>query len=154
MIGISSSRCITFGTVLVPVAVVAGLLIAAPPARAAISPNPIVLENQKPGTSAWQLPWAGMRVADDVGKQIKGYADATSVNIGERLSFKVSVVPAQDYRIHISRLGYYGGAGGRLIMYSTLRHGTTQPRCPLDLKTGVIECNWATPGSSPRSRAG
>src|SRR5881296_2320715 len=38
--------------------------------------NPIVVENQQPGTGAWW--WT--KLADDTNQQIKGYASATSVN--------------------------------------------------------------------------
>ena len=48
--------------------------------------NHIVLENQQPGTDHWQLWRSGYLAADDVDKQIKGYASATSVNKGESIT--------------------------------------------------------------------
>ncbi|PYN83263.1 MAG: hypothetical protein DMD87_30335, partial [Candidatus Rokuibacteriota bacterium] len=46
------------------------------PATAAAQNNPIVIENQQPGTSQWQI--SGVRATDTDG-QIKGYASAPSV---------------------------------------------------------------------------
>src|SRR5882762_5286247 len=64
------------------------------PARVATqgSDNPIVLENQQPGSSGWM--WTN-NIGDDVNQQIKGYASATSVNQNEAITFYVSVNPAQ-----------------------------------------------------------
>src|SRR5213596_152078 len=52
--------------------------------------NPIVVENQQPGSNGWM--WT--KVGDDVNQQIKGYASANSVNQNENLTFYVSVNPA------------------------------------------------------------
>src|SRR5260370_40089302 len=54
--------------------------------------NPIVIENQQPGSSGWQIPW-GSAGNDSVG-QIKGYASDVSVNKGQNITFYVSVNPA------------------------------------------------------------
>src|SRR5439155_333178 len=75
--------------------------------------NPIVVENQQPGTNQWQLGNA----ATDTGGEVKGYASATSVNKGESLTFYVSVNPAQTYSIDIYRMGWYQGLGGRLMQH-------------------------------------
>src|SRR5438552_1636145 len=86
--------------------------VAATPATAA--DNPVVVENQQPGTNAWQL---GSLVADDTNGQIKGYASATSVVQGSRLDLYVSVNPAQTFTIDVYRIGWYGGLGGRLRLH-------------------------------------
>src|SRR3989442_5714452 len=72
--------------------------------------NPIVCENSKPGSpqSEWDLPGGNPQNAD---LNIQGYATDISVNVGERVHFKVNT-SASAYRIDIYRLGYYGGAGG------------------------------------------
>jgi hypothetical protein len=107
--------------------------------------NPIVIENQLPGTDAWRigLPGSGSLVADDAAGQIKGYASATSVDRGDQISFFVSVNPAQSYTVEVYRLGWYGGAGGRLVVSFPARYGSPQPACPLEPTTGLIECAWA-----------
>jgi Putative metal-binding motif len=104
--------------------------------------NPIVRENRLPGSSAWKIGTSGHRIADDAAGQIKGYASATSAAHGETLTLHVSVNPPQSFDVDVYRLGWYGGAGGRLMRHQTLP-GTTQPECPLDPATGLIECEWA-----------
>ena len=106
--------------------------------------NPVVSENQQPGSSGWQL---GSRVAYDAVNQIKGYASATSVLQGDSLTLYVTVNPAQSYTIDVYRIGWYGGLGGRLRLHAGPIDGVTQPGCPTDATTGMIACNW-TPGYS------
>src|SRR5439155_4992233 len=113
----------------------------APVAQAAS--NPTVIENQQAGSTLWQIPYAGDQLATDVGGEIKGYASATSVNKGSSIAFKVSVTPVQDYTIDIFRLGWYGGAGGRLMLSVGTLTGTTQATCPSN-SNGTIACSWAT----------
>jgi len=108
------------------------------PAAAAAS-NPVVIENQQPGTTAWQL---NSMIADDVNGQIKGYASATSVLQGSSINIYVSVNPAQTYTIDVYRIGWYGGQGGRQRLHTDPLNGTTQPACPVDATTGLIACNW------------
>src|SRR2546427_737698 len=112
------------------------------PATAAAQ-NPIVIENQQPGTSQWQI---GTKGTDAVG-QIKGYASATSVNKGENITFfvrtNVSTNPAQTYTIDVYRMGWYQGLGGRLMQHIGPLNGIQQPTCPTDATTGMIECQWA-----------
>jgi hypothetical protein len=104
--------------------------------------SPIVIENQQPGSGNWQLWLRGMTEADDFGKQIKGYASATSVNKGESITFYVTVNPAQQYTMHVYRMGWYQGLGGRLMQSISPLQGVAQPACPVDPGTGLIECDW------------
>jgi N,N-dimethylformamidase beta subunit-like protein len=117
---------------------VTGLLVS--PAHGQAS-NPIVVENQQPGTSQWQIPFGSS--ATDAGGQIKGYASATSVNKGQNITFYVSVNPAQTYTIDVYRMGWYQGLGGRLMQHIGPLSGIQQPTCPTDATTGMIECQWA-----------
>jgi Domain of unknown function (DUF4347)/Domain of unknown function (DUF4082) len=100
--------------------------------------NAIVLENQKAGTTAWQIPATNLATNDE----ISGYADATSINKGQALNLKVSLAQAGQYRINVYRLGYYGGAGGRLISSSNLLNGVTQSAPTTDPTTRLVEYNW------------
>jgi hypothetical protein len=110
------------------------------PARPAVAAdNPVVVENQQAGTSAWQLS----QTADDVNKQIKGYADTTSVLQGGNVNLFVTVNPAQTFSVDVYRIGWYGGLGGRLRLHAGPITGATQPACPADATTGMIECGWA-----------
>src|SRR6266478_3619110 len=97
--------------------------------------NPIVLENQQPGTNQWRIPFGS--AATDSGGQIKGYASATSVNKGENITFYVSVNPAQTYTIDIYRMGWYQGLSGRLMQHIGPLNGVQQPTCPTDATTGM-----------------
>ena len=107
--------------------------------------NPIMVENQKAGTTAWQLGQNGRLLAEDVPGQIKGYASAASVNLGSQIGFKVSVSPAQSFTLDIYRMGYYGGTRGRLMQNTGAFNGTRQADCPIvDAASALIECNWAT----------
>jgi len=110
------------------------------PAHGQVS-NPIVIENQQPGTSGWRVPFSG--VGSDAVGQIKGYASATSVNKGENITFYVSVNPAQTYTIDVYRMGWYQGLGARLMQHVGPLSGVQQPTCPTDATTGMIECQWA-----------
>jgi Putative metal-binding motif len=111
------------------------------PASVALADNPIVEENRLPGTRAWEIPTAGNQIATDAGGQIKGYASATSVAPGETLTFFVTVDVPQAYDLDVYRLGWYGGAGGRLKDHHHL-NGSHQAACPPDPRTGLIECHW------------
>jgi hypothetical protein len=104
--------------------------------------NPVIEENKQPGSPDWRLYQGSYQVSDDRGQQIKGYASATSVNKGESLTFFVTTNPPQAYSLDLYRLGYYGGTGGRLMQHLT-GVGTTQPACPEQPETGLIECDWA-----------
>jgi hypothetical protein len=115
------------------------LAVALTPARPAAVDNPIVVENQQPGSSSWM--WS--KLADDVHQQIKGYASLTSVNQNENITFYVSVNPAQNYTIDFYRFGYYQGLGARLRLHVGPLAGIQQPTCPTDATTGKIECNWS-----------
>ena len=107
--------------------------------------NPIVTENQQPGTDQWQIPTAGFQVADDNVNQVKGYSSAPSANKGGSLSFFVTVTPVQTFTIAFYRMGWYGGLGGRLILQTAPISGTTQGPCPtVDTATLLIACSWSS----------
>jgi hypothetical protein len=105
--------------------------------------NPIVVENANPGTQNWRLGWTGKTGSTDAGGQILGYASAPSVNLGGVINLHVSTTPAAPYTIDIYRLGSYADTGGRLMTSVGPLNGTSQPACPLDAPTGLLECNWA-----------
>ena len=110
-------------------------------AGAASAQNPIVVENQNPGTTNWMISVAS--AATDSQGQIKGYASATSVNKGQSITFFVSAQPAQTFVIDLYRMGWYQGLGGRFIEHIGPLNATPQPVCPTDSTTGMIACSWA-----------
>jgi N,N-dimethylformamidase beta subunit-like protein len=89
---------------LVGLACVAGIA----PLSASAGPNEIQLENAKAGTTSWQRPQAPPPT-------IEGFASEVGARPGDTLHFHVSTSPAGQYRIEIYRLGWYGGAGARLL---------------------------------------
>lgn len=106
-----------------------------------IAGNAIYFENQKPGTPDFLVNYQ-IRYSIDV---IAGYADATSVNRGGSLNFKVSTSQPGPYSIDVYRLGYYGGIGGRLVTRSGSLNGITQAPCAVtDAATHLVECKWTT----------
>ncbi|WP_250002920.1 N,N-dimethylformamidase beta subunit family domain-containing protein [Actinoplanes sp. M2I2] len=129
------------------VLVVAGLSVPAP-ARAAdpCAPlvNPVACENSKPGTpsSTWDVAGSGSAA-------IQGFATEMSVNVGGTQRFKVKTTAA-SYRLDIYRMGYYGGAGARLITTVNPVGRQTQPDCLTAPATGLVDCgNWAVSASWP-----
>ena len=112
---------------------------------AAQASNPIKVENLLPGTTAWQPGQSGRVMATDVPGQIKGYASKASVNVGDEIELKVSVNPAQTFTLNIYRMGWYGGARGRLVLNAGTLNGIKQADCPVvDTASHLIECNWST----------
>ena len=99
--------------------------------------NPIVIENERPGTQAWQLT----RPADD--HEVEGYASTTSAVAGQAFNLYVSVNAPHAVRWEAYRVGHYQGEGGRLVTSGTARPVTRQPACPIDPTTGGVECNWS-----------
>ena len=124
-----------------PVAVILGgaLLAIVPATHAqAACANPVVCENQMPGTP--QSTW-------DVGSNdtyIQGFADPFSVNVGGSINFKINTA-ASSYSIDIYRMGYYGGDGARLItsIPANISVSNSQPACNTNTVTGLVDCgNW------------
>ncbi len=105
-------------------------------------PNPITIENQKPGTNSWTLQ--GSKRSSDKINEIKGYADKVSVQKGEKIDFKVTVNPAQNFTMEIYRLGWYSGLGGRHMLTIGPKNGVKRASCPIQATTLLIECKWKT----------
>lgn len=81
------------------------------------SPGWVARENLKTGNANWASGVA-MRFSADFSRRkdlprIEGYFDATSIGCGEKTSLKT--VGAQRADISIYRIGYYKGAGARLV---------------------------------------
>ncbi len=120
-------------------------------APAALAANPIQAENALPGDSYWT---AATHDPVSANPPIDGYASANSVRAGETISFQVTTNPVAHYRVEISRLGWYGGKGGRRITClvgaqldptcSRDHLGVQQPSpAPPDPVTGEIRAGWS-----------
>lgn len=100
--------------------------------------NPITVENANAGTTSWQL----QNPSTNNGRQIKGYASATSVNKGGSIDLYITVgTTGQKYKLEVYRMGWYGGTGGRLMTTVTNLTGTKQTMPTLD-SFGMAACKW------------
>ncbi|WP_162605809.1 DUF4082 domain-containing protein [Jiangella aurantiaca] len=126
------------GSALVPVA-----------ANAIVDPcgpggNPIVCENSKPGADPdeWEIDGAG-------DASIQGFATDISVNVGQRIDFKIDT-DARAYTIDIYRTGYYNGDGARWItrVNPSAPLPQLQPECMREVTTELYDCgNWGVSAS-------
>jgi hypothetical protein len=123
-----------------------GLVLTLPSAAAA---NPITDENAKAGTPGWEVSQADA-------PRIEGYTDRTTIAPGESLNFRVSTSPAASYRINIYRLGWYGGAGARLVAClpscSTNSSGSSRATPNPNAQTGEIDATNNGAASWPVSQ--
>ncbi|MDB5309385.1 MAG: hypothetical protein JWO38_3587 [Gemmataceae bacterium] len=110
-------------------------------AREVFSVNPIIAENQLPGTSSdvWGVSGSG-------DSTIQGFTTDISVNHGQTVSFKINDSANKLYHIDIYRTGYYQGNGARLVTTipaaRVLRQ--VQPHPLTDTATGLVDAgNWA-----------
>jgi Domain of unknown function (DUF4082)/Cadherin-like domain len=116
--------------------------------------NSIVTENQLPGTAqdTWDLPAIAQYSGFGLGKTgvthyIEGFADNISVNHGTTINFKINT-DSKSYRIDIYRLGYYGGAGARLVNSTTMSAASVQPTPLTNAALGLVDAgNWTTTSS-------
>ena len=106
------------------------------------SANPIEDENDKPGDDGWEPVEVSNARPSAVDHLVEGYTSATSVAPGESVEFHVSTNPAERYRIDVFRLGWYGGAGGRLVTSLPEQSGTSQPVPEPTEETGLVACDW------------
>ncbi len=99
-------------------------------------------ENARSGTRDWMLsktqidpqtkyrsPW------------MEGYCSQASVKAGDTIAFHVSTNPPSKFTLDIYRMGYYGGAGGRLVKQLGPFAGETQADPPVGDKR-LRECAW------------
>lgn len=96
--------------------------------------SPITTENARPGQSDWVL-------TDPADHEVEGYASATSIQRGEPLRLYIHSIDPR-VTVDIYRMGWYGGAGARLVRGGITLPGIRQPMPTPDPVTGLIECNW------------
>jgi len=96
--------------------------------------NDIQVENALPGTTSWQL------TSSATGREIEGYASATSVQAGGSIKLYVNTSDPM-FSFEVYRMGWYNGAGGRLVFASVLIPGVKQAM-PVPDEFGMMECKW------------
>ena len=133
-----------------PVRWTANAITAPPPVRArtasALAPNTIEIENAKPGTNAWDTQRGSHATYPTPLGGIEGYSSEISVAPGELLHLHVSATPAAPYRVEVYRLGWYRGAGGRLMsclpQCRGSEPGASQPVPAPNPQTGELAAGW------------
>ncbi|MFZ2643976.1 MAG: N,N-dimethylformamidase beta subunit family domain-containing protein, partial [Verrucomicrobiia bacterium] len=101
-------------------------------------------ENQKAGTSDWQLTYVRLDKSDTTGFRspgIEGYCSRQSVAAGEPIEFFVSTDPACSFTLEIFRMGYYGGLGARLMKTLGPLTGKKQALPEVGPRR-IRECRW------------
>jgi hypothetical protein len=104
-------------------------------ARTQATPNPVLAENQRPGSPQWEL------VNPALAHEIEGYAEAASVQPGETLRLHVSSVSPR-FSIEVFRMGWYGGAGARRVYEVRAIPGVKRAIPKPRNGDGLVECAW------------
>jgi hypothetical protein len=102
----------------------------------------IKAENDRPGTTDWQLTYT--RIAPGTNyrsKIIEGYASRASARGGDKVDIFVSTDPPSPFVIDLYRLGYYQGKGGRHVLRLGPFPGKVQPTPPVG-EGRLRECSW------------
>lgn len=110
-------------------------------------PTPIGEENRLPGDPDWQ-DGQGARQGE-----FEGYADRISARPGEAVAIRVSSDRPLDVTWKLYRIGWYGGAGARLLDEGSLGTVGQQPSCPME-PSGLVRCNWAETAKIPLPAGG
>jgi hypothetical protein len=120
---------------------------------AVVSPDRerIRAENEREGTTDWQLTYTRIdpkskctRFGGGLGgrsTRIEGFASRTSVRPGEKIDFFVSTNPPTPFHIDLYRLGYYQGKGGRHMRRLGPFRGEAQATPPVG-EHRLRECQW------------
>ncbi len=99
-------------------------------------PNPITQENGLPGDPSWPLAPPAPK------HELEGYGSAITVHPGDSVDVAVNVGHAQPVSWRLYRIGWYGGAGARLVQSGGPVTVAPQAACPRDPTTCRVECAW------------
>ena len=95
----------------------------------------VIEENDKPGTTAWQIHGAHAGIS--------GFASLAYAQPGQKITLYVSTT-GRTFRAQAFRMGYYHGRGARLIWTSAQVKGKDQPGCPVTSGINMVACdNWS-----------
>jgi Concanavalin A-like lectin/glucanases superfamily/PKD domain len=143
-----------FSLALAVAATTVGVLLATGSSSAAVtcpSSVPVLSENncKGEGSSSW--------MSGNYDDGIAGYATQTSFNRGQNVPLKIArnTTPGTKVNIAVFRLGYYEGAGGRLVHTAnsiTVNNNFTCKTAQPDPVTGEYSCaNWSVTYTVPTS---
>lgn len=99
-------------------------------------PNPVSAENALPGGTGWHLHECAAPGT------FEAYTSAPSVQHGDAIDVQVRSDRATTARWQAWRMGWYGGAGGRLVASGGPVQVGPQPVPPPDPATGRVACRW------------
>lgn len=103
--------------------------------------NSIIVENKRTGSADW---WEPQSTSLDY-PNVMGFSTKFSYFPGETIEFKIDFNMDCDetlFELHIYRLGYYGGLGGRLIDTIPLKCMQQKP-CYFEEYSRMVDCqNW------------
>lgn len=108
--------------------------------HASTAANPIAAENTCPGTTAWQAdhPFGDQHA-------IEAFTVPASVNHGGTIDLYVNTT-APTYSFQLFRMGWYGGAGARLVYTSPTLAGYQQPAPSYNPDTRTVGADtWRHP---------
>ena len=101
-----------------------------------IESRAVIQENERAGSTAWRIAPGTSPTA------IQGFSTSTQAQIGQLVNIYVNT-QLPTYHIEAYRMGWYGGAGARLVWRSPTLKGISQPACPLDTSVNMVACwNW------------
>lgn len=106
------------------------------PPRKPPRPSPIAAENQLPGSSGWKL------TAKSAG--LYGFADRQSYAPGDTVQVHAAADAATSARWELYRMGYYGGALGRLVASGGPVALPQATPAMIDSSTGMVWAPWPT----------
>jgi hypothetical protein len=132
-------------------ALVAAGSLTAPACLEAADRDRIKAENDREGTTDWQLTYTRIdpkskctRFGGGLGGRsalIEGFVSRASVRPGDKLDILVSTDPPAPFVIDLYRLGYYQGKGGRHMLRLGPCQGQAQPT-PGVGDERLRECRW------------
>ena len=107
----------------------------------------VTRENALPGTRAWVLTKPALH------HEIEGFANHVSIDVGGAVNLYVSTT-APTFTVTAFRMGYYGGAQGRLVWTSAPITGTAQPGFTITPGVNTVSDAWQLSATLQTDAAG
>jgi hypothetical protein len=92
-------------------------------------------ENSRHGSTGWT------HVGTTYQGQLEGFADRTSATAGDEVTLYVNTAES-GVHVEIYRMGWYDGAGARLVETTARFKGQKQPAPETTAGVNTVECHW------------